>query len=457
MKRARYRFGEFTLSAERRQLLHGGREVPLIPRYFDLLLLLVEQRERAVSRREIFDAVWADVVVTDNALNQAVRSLRRALHDDPRRPVFIRTVSRHGYQFVCADVREAAGDEVAASATEPRERVAESTDRDAIDVAVARLLEACSRAGGCDEDACRDAAESLHRLGTARALECLDARAGHAAARAWLRETRWDVPGSGDVPILGSPAALDTAWKLVALRLSRALRAALQRSGRAVAGGALAGVVAGVLGALILMFGPGSTATASVLVVLPLVGLAVGGAGAAGVGAGLEAAEAVFRAARSATLVAGGALGGGVVGALGHLVGAALLEGLFGRDLSPVAGGFEGSVIGAAVGLGYALATPRAGGGMATPRGASRLRAVAITGLVCALATASLGASGSLLGAMSLDLMARSFPDSQVGLGPLARLLGEVEPGLRVRLAVSAWEGLAFGTGIALGITYRPE
>ena len=58
---------------------------------------------------------------------------------------------------------------------------------------------------------------------------------------------------------------------------------------------------------------------------------------------------------------------------------------------------------------------------------------------------------------MSLDLMAQSFPDSQVGLGPLARLLGEVEPGLRVRLAVSTWEGLAFGTGIALGITYRPE
>jgi DNA-binding winged helix-turn-helix (wHTH) protein len=43
-------------------LLHGGWEVALIPRYFDLLLL-VERRGEAVSRREIFDAVWSDMVV----------------------------------------------------------------------------------------------------------------------------------------------------------------------------------------------------------------------------------------------------------------------------------------------------------------------------------------------------------------------------------------------------------
>ena len=47
--------------------------VRLIPRYFDLLLLLVEERQRAVSRQEIFDRVWADVVVSDGALTQATR------------------------------------------------------------------------------------------------------------------------------------------------------------------------------------------------------------------------------------------------------------------------------------------------------------------------------------------------------------------------------------------------
>ena len=79
-----YRFGAFLLSPARRVLLEGGREVPLIPRYLDLLLLLVERRNEAVGRTVIFDSVWSDVVVSDGALSQAVRTLRRALGDDPR-------------------------------------------------------------------------------------------------------------------------------------------------------------------------------------------------------------------------------------------------------------------------------------------------------------------------------------------------------------------------------------
>ena len=50
--------------------------------------------------------MWNDVIVSDSALSQAIRTLRRALDDDPRDPRFIRTVSRHGYQFVFADVVE---------------------------------------------------------------------------------------------------------------------------------------------------------------------------------------------------------------------------------------------------------------------------------------------------------------------------------------------------------------
>ncbi len=96
----RYRFGPFLLSPARRLLLDGEREVPLIPRYFDLLLLLVQRRHEAVSRRLIFDRVWSDVVVSDGALSQAIRTLRCALGDDPREPRYIRTVARHGYRFV---------------------------------------------------------------------------------------------------------------------------------------------------------------------------------------------------------------------------------------------------------------------------------------------------------------------------------------------------------------------
>ena len=79
-----YRFAGFVLSPARRSLSKGGRDVPLIPRYFDLLVLLVEQRQRAVHRQEIFDRVWADVVVSDGALTQAIRTIRRVLDDDPQ-------------------------------------------------------------------------------------------------------------------------------------------------------------------------------------------------------------------------------------------------------------------------------------------------------------------------------------------------------------------------------------
>src|ERR671919_1084804 len=95
----RYRFDEFLLSPRRRLLLRKGREQPLIPRYFDLLVFLVERRSEAVHRREIFDRIWSDVIVSDSALSQAVRTIRRALGDDPRGPRFVRTVSRHGYRF----------------------------------------------------------------------------------------------------------------------------------------------------------------------------------------------------------------------------------------------------------------------------------------------------------------------------------------------------------------------
>ena len=84
--------------------------MPLIPRYLDLLILLVQRRHEAVPRRDILDVVWSDVVVSDGALTQAVRTLRRALGDQSREPAFLRTVSRHGYQFVFPEVVEGPDD-----------------------------------------------------------------------------------------------------------------------------------------------------------------------------------------------------------------------------------------------------------------------------------------------------------------------------------------------------------
>jgi DNA-binding winged helix-turn-helix (wHTH) protein len=448
----RYRFSRFTVSPSRRLLLRDGEELALIPRYFELLLLLLERRGEAVSRREILDAAWSDVVVTDNALNQAVRILRRTLDDDSRNPVFIRTVSRHGYRFVWPEVAEEADDAPlpAPSTNGP------STPEDDFESLLGELTRESTESDE-ENDRRREAAERLHLLGTHEALRHLDRRPGHPRARALLRDTRWDVPGAAPVPILGQPAPLRTTAELIRLRLHRAVRLAGRRWMAAAAGGATAGMVAGLLGALLLRFGPGSTATYALFVALPLVGAMAGGLGAAGVGAGLAVAETVIRSSRGLALVLMGSMGGLVIGAATNLVARLAFEGLFGRDPSVLAGGYEGCVIGAAAGLGYALSTPTREGGMATPRGAARIRVLLVTGAACALAAALLGAAGSHLGAMSLDFVARGFPASQVTLDPLAKILGEPAPGQVTRTLISGWEGLFFGCGLALGMTRRPR
>ena len=457
-----YRFSGHTLSPARRTLVRDGRELPLIPRYFDLLVLLIERRNEAVSRNEILDAVWSDVVVTDGALSQAVRILRRTLGDDPRDPTFIRTVQRHGYRFVYDDVVEEpdAGPPAPVQATtaEPvRVATAQPDANASFDQALETLLDDESDDAEAADVRRRQAAETLHQLGTAEALDRLNRREGHAVARAYLRETRWDVPGAGPVPLFGHPGWLGAARVLFLLRIRRVARLAGRRWMAAAAGGAAAAAIAGFLGGLVLRFGPGSTAGNGVLPMLPLLGTAIGGVAAAGVGAGLAAAEAAFRAQRRLALAAAGALSGLAVGATAHFLGLLVLEGLFGRDLSPLAGAVEGLVLGGAIGLGYGLATPTAEGGMATPHGLARVRVALLTGLACALAAGMLGWSGRFLGAMSLDFMAQSFPGSQVGLAPLALLLGEQEPGVVTRVAISAFEGLMFGSGLAAGLTKRPR
>jgi DNA-binding winged helix-turn-helix (wHTH) protein len=458
LRRVRYRFGEFCVSPARRLLLRSGKELALIPRYLDLLILLLERRHQAVHRREIFEVVWSDVVVSDGALSQAVRTLRRTLGDDSRESLYIRTVSRHGYRFAFEGVVEEPEDDAAATVVPPGGPAAPVT---AFSTAASpgdpfeRALETLLR--DSDPDERRGAAEDLHALGTAEALRRLGRRPGHEAARALLRDARWDVPGSGPVPLVGQPGGLTAAGILTAMRLRRALRLAQRRWAAASAGGAGAGAVAGALGGLALRLAPSSHAPASVAVTLALVGAILGGLGAAGVGAGLAAAEAVARSLRGPALVLAGATGGAAIGALSNLVGRWALEGLFGRELSAVGGGLEGLGLGAAAGLGYALATPRQEGGMATPRGAERLRTAAATGVSCAVAAVVITALGGHLAGTSLNFVARSFSGSQVGLAPLAQMLGEPELGPLSRAVIGAYEGAFFGFGLALGLTRRPR
>ncbi len=80
--------------------MRGDRPVDVNGRYFDALALLVSEAGRLVSKDRFMDEVWRGVPVTDEALTQCIRSLRRELGDDASVPRFIETVPKHGYRFI---------------------------------------------------------------------------------------------------------------------------------------------------------------------------------------------------------------------------------------------------------------------------------------------------------------------------------------------------------------------
>jgi DNA-binding winged helix-turn-helix (wHTH) protein len=92
-------FGEFTLDEERRQLLRAGTPLPLEPKAFELLSLLVGRQPRALSKSQIHGVLWNGTFVSESALAGLVADLRSVLGDDARRPRFIRTVHGYGYAF----------------------------------------------------------------------------------------------------------------------------------------------------------------------------------------------------------------------------------------------------------------------------------------------------------------------------------------------------------------------
>jgi DNA-binding winged helix-turn-helix (wHTH) protein len=95
----RISFGGLTLDTDTRQLLRGCEEIPLSPKALDLLSLLLESRPRALSKAELQDRLWPKTYVSESNLAGLVAEIRRAIHDDPRTPRFVRTVHRFGYAF----------------------------------------------------------------------------------------------------------------------------------------------------------------------------------------------------------------------------------------------------------------------------------------------------------------------------------------------------------------------
>jgi DNA-binding winged helix-turn-helix (wHTH) protein/TolB-like protein len=94
-----HNFGPFRVDAGRRLLLREGKTVPLTPKAFDILMVLLRNADRVVEKDELMRQVWPDTVVEENNLTRNISSLRKALEEGPTEHRFIVTIPGRGYQF----------------------------------------------------------------------------------------------------------------------------------------------------------------------------------------------------------------------------------------------------------------------------------------------------------------------------------------------------------------------
>ena len=102
-----FTFDNQTLDIERRELLRDGAPIPVQPQVFDLLVYLVQNRDRVVSKEDLIGLVWGGRTVSDSTFNSRVNAARTAIGDSGKDQKLIRTISRKGLRFV-GDVQEPA-------------------------------------------------------------------------------------------------------------------------------------------------------------------------------------------------------------------------------------------------------------------------------------------------------------------------------------------------------------
>jgi DNA-binding winged helix-turn-helix (wHTH) protein len=97
-----FHFDEFMLDVQERRLLRGAEAVRLSPKAYDVLVALVRQQGRLVTKDELLRRLWPGSFVEEGSLNVHVSALRKALGEDAHRPIYIETVAKSGYRFVAA-------------------------------------------------------------------------------------------------------------------------------------------------------------------------------------------------------------------------------------------------------------------------------------------------------------------------------------------------------------------
>ena len=128
----RFVFENNVLDSDLRELTCAGTVVPLQPQVFDLLLYLVAERARVVSKDDLISQIWSDRAISDSALNSRINAARKALRDDGATQRLIKTIPRKGFRFVGEVREEAAAKPVPTGPASGSPRVA--TDRPGVAV-----------------------------------------------------------------------------------------------------------------------------------------------------------------------------------------------------------------------------------------------------------------------------------------------------------------------------------
>jgi DNA-binding winged helix-turn-helix (wHTH) protein len=97
-----FHLDEFTLNVREQRLLHGTEAVRSSPKAYDVLVALVEQRGRLVTKDELLRRLWPESFVEEGGLTVHASAPRKALGEAPHRPIYIETVARSGYRFIAA-------------------------------------------------------------------------------------------------------------------------------------------------------------------------------------------------------------------------------------------------------------------------------------------------------------------------------------------------------------------
>jgi len=113
-----FTFEDFALDTEQHELRRGTERIPIEPQVFDILLYLIRNRERVVSKDDLIAAVWGGRIISESTLSSRITAVRHAIGDDAGEQRLLRTVARKGVRFI-GDVREANGYGLAAALSFP--------------------------------------------------------------------------------------------------------------------------------------------------------------------------------------------------------------------------------------------------------------------------------------------------------------------------------------------------